>query len=88
MERAVVPAPIVIVFPLASGRFRGVAFLRRSFVAPQSRRRRALWLAGPAARYGVAEGLGVGDKSAVTLTLDRALCRCAAVLAVGVGGGK
>ena len=41
-----------------------------------------------AARYGVAEGLGVGDKSAVTLTLDRALCRCAAVLAVGVGGGK
>ena len=78
MERAVVPA-YSYSLPLAAGR----SAARRSPAAcrpPLARR--------PAARYGVAEGLGVGDKSAVTLTLDRALCRCAAVLAVGVGGGK
>ena len=42
----------------------------------------------PLARYGVAEGAGDGDKSTVTRALARALCRCAAVLAVGDGGGK
>jgi hypothetical protein len=35
-----------LLIPLASGRSGPAAFPRRSFLAPQSRQRRALWLAG------------------------------------------